>query len=50
MLVIVINCLRQFVVAIYCYHGDGSDGRHVYHSHIYYYQQLIGSYVGNGAL
>ena len=30
MLVIVINCLRLFVVVFYCYHGDGSDGRHVY--------------------
>ena len=29
MLEIVINCLRLFVVVIYCYHGDGSDGRHV---------------------
>ena len=29
MLVIVINYLRLFVVVIYCYHGDGSDGRHV---------------------
>ena len=30
-----------------------SDGRHVctkYHSHIYYYQQLIGSYVGKRSL
>ena len=25
----VINCLRLFVIVIYCYHGDGSDGRHV---------------------
>ena len=25
MLVIVINCLRLFVVVIYCCHGDGSD-------------------------
>ena len=36
-----------------CYHGDGSDGRHVctkYHGHTYYYQQLIGCYVGNGVL
>ena len=44
-------CLRLFVVVIYCYHGDGSDGRHVctkYHGHTYYYQQLIGCYVGNG--
>ena len=35
------------------YHGDGSDGRHVctrYHGHTYYYQQLVGCYVGNGAL
>ena len=41
MLVIVINCLRLFVVVIYCYHGDGSDGRHVctkYHGHTHYYQ------------
>ena len=41
-------CLRLFVVVIYCYHGDGSDGRHVctkYHGHTYYYQ---GCYVGNG--
>ena len=41
MLEIVINCLRLFVVVIYCYHGDGSDGRHVctkYHGHTYYYQ------------
>ena len=46
-------CLMLFVVVIYCYHGDGSDGRHVctkYHGHTYYYYQLIGSYVGNGAL
>ena len=31
------NCLRLFVVVIYCYHGDGSGGRHVctkYHGHI----------------
>ena len=50
---IVINCLRLFVVVIYCYHGDGSDGWHVctkYHGHTYYYQQLIGCYVGNGVL
>ena len=36
-----------------CYHGDVSDVRHVctkYHGHTYYYQQLIGCYVGNGAL
>ena len=26
MLVKVINCLRLFVVVIYCYHADGSDG------------------------
>ena len=41
MLEIVINCLRLFVVVIYCYHGDGSDGRHVctkYHGHTHYYQ------------
>ena len=41
--VIVSNCLRLFVVVIYCYHGDGSDGRHVctkYHGHTYYYQKL----------
>ena len=41
--VIVINCLR-LVVVIYCYHGDGSDGRHMCtkcHGHTYYYQQLI---------
>ena len=53
MLVIVINRLRLFVVVIYWYLGDGSDGRHVctkYHSHTCYYQQLIGCYVGNGAL
>ena len=53
MLEIVINCLRLFVVVLYCYHGDGSDGRHVctkYHGHTYYYQQLIGCYVGNGVL
>ena len=36
MLVIVINCLRLSVVVIYCYHGDGSDGRHVYHGHTHY--------------
>ena len=44
MLVIVINCLRLFVVVIYCYHGDGSDGRHVctkYHGHTYYYQATM---------
>ena len=43
MLVIVINCLRLFVV-IYCYHGDGSDGRHVctkYHGHTHYYQATM---------
>ena len=42
-----------FVVVIYCYHGDGSDRRHVctkYHGNTYYYQQIIGCYVGNGAL
>ena len=53
MLVIVINCLRLSAVVIYCYHSDGSDGRHVctkYHGHTYYYQQLIGCHVGNGAL
>ena len=51
MLEIVINCLRLFVVVIYCYHGNGSDGRHVctkYHGHTYYYQQHRGCYVGNG--
>ena len=39
MLEIVINCLRLFVVVIYSYHGDGSDGRHVclkYHGHTHY--------------
>ena len=39
MLVIVINCLRLSVVVIYCYHSDGSDGRHVctkYHGHTHY--------------
>ena len=44
MLVIVL-----FVVVIYCYHGDGSDRRHVctkYHGNTYYYQQIIGCYVG----
>ena len=55
MLVIVTNCLRLFCCChlFYCYHDDGSDGRHVctkYHGHMYYYQQLIGCYVGNGAL
>ena len=51
MLEIVINCLRLFVVVIYSYHGNGSDGRHTkYHGHTYYYQQLIGCYVGNGVL
>ena len=53
MLEIVINCLRLFVVVIYCYHGDGIDGRHVctkYHGHTYYYQELIGCYVENGVL
>ena len=47
---IVFNCLRLFVVVI---HGDGSAGRYVctkYHGHTYYYQQLIGCYVGNGVL
>ena len=41
MLVIVINL---FVVVIYCYHGDGSDGRHVctkYHGHTHYYQATM---------
>ena len=37
--IIVINCLKLFVVVIYCYYGDGSDGRHV-----------CTKYVGNGAL
>ena len=44
MLEIVINCLRLFVVVIYCYHGDCSDGRHVctkYHSHTHYYQATM---------
>ena len=44
MLVIVINWLRLFVVVIYCYHGDGCDGRHVctkYHGHTHYYQATI---------
>ena len=39
-----INCLRLFVVV--------SDGRHVctkYHGHTYYYQQLLGCNVENGA-
>ena len=51
------DCLRLFVVVIYCYHGDGSAGRHVciYKvsrpvGHTYYDQQLIGCYVGNGVL
>ena len=29
---------------IYCYHGDGSDGRHVctqYHGHTHYYQATM---------
>ena len=40
-----------FVVVIYCFHCDCSAGRHVYtkyHTQIYYYQQLIGCYVGSG--
>ena len=44
MLETVINCLRLFVVVIYCYHGDGSDGRHVctkYYGHTYYYQAAM---------
>ena len=44
MLVIVINCLRLFVVVICCCHGDGSDGRPVctkYHSHKHYYQATM---------
>ena len=44
MLEIVINCLRLFVVVIYCYYGDGSDGRHVctkYHGHTHYYQATM---------
>ena len=39
-----INCLKLFVVVIYCYHGDGSDGRHVctkYHGHTHYYQATM---------
>ena len=44
-----VDCLRLFVVVIYCYHGNGSDGRHVC-ANTYYYQQLIGCYVGNGVL
>ena len=42
------SCLMLFVVVICCYHGDGSDGRHVctkYHGHTY-----SATYVGNGAL
>ena len=54
MLEIVINCLRLFVVVIYCYHGDGSAGGLCVQSitaiHRYYYQQLIGSYVANSVL
>ena len=41
-----VNCLRLFVVVIYCCHGD--DGRHVcskYHGHTHYYQAIY--YVGN---
>ena len=45
MLEIVINCLRLFVVVIYCYHGDGSDGRHVYKVS-WPYALLLGYYVG----
>ena len=44
MLVIVINCLRLFVVVIYCCHGDGSDGRHVCsknHGHTHYHQATM---------
>ena len=44
MLVIVINCLRLSAVVIYCYHGDGSDGRYVctkYHCHTHYYQATM---------
>ena len=40
MLEIVINFLRLFC----CYHGDGSDGRHVctkYHGHTHYYQATM---------
>ena len=33
------SVLKLFVVVIYCYYGDGSDGRHV-----------CTKYVGNGAL
>ena len=25
-------------IVVYCCHGDGSDGRHVYHGHTHYYQ------------
>ena len=41
MLIIAINF---FVVVIYCYHGDGNDGRHVctkYHGHTHYYQATM---------
>ena len=33
-----------FVVVIYCYHGNGSDGQHVctkYHGHTHYYQATM---------
>ena len=26
----ILNCLRLFVAVIYCCHGDGSDGKHVF--------------------
>ena len=41
MLVIVINCLRLFVVVINCCHGDGSDGRHVCTNVYTYYQATM---------
>ena len=52
--VIVINCLRLFVFVIIVTMAmvvmGGMCVRSIYDGHTYYYQQLIGCYVGNGAL
>ena len=54
MLVIVINCLRLFIFVIIVTMAmvvmGGMCVRSIYDGHTYYYQQLIGCYVGNGAL
>ena len=45
MCITAICSIRLFVVVIYCYHGNGSYGRHVCTKHHGLYVLLIGCHV-----